>query len=95
MEATEYDSSSIVAAKINDRFRQMINITSPNKTKNTFSAAISFLKTEIDLTEEIKLYTVFDFISSVGGNLGLFTGFSVLAVLLTFSEWLHTIIIKQ
>ena len=72
----------------------MINITSPNKTKNTFSTAISFLKTEIDLTEEIRLYTVFDFISSVGGNLGLFTGFSVLAILLAFAEWLHTIITK-
>ena len=94
MEATEYDSSSIISAKINDRFRQMINITSRNKTKNTFSTAISFLKTEIDLTEEIRLYTVFDFISSVGGNLGLFTGFSVLAILLAFAEWLHTIITK-
>ena len=72
----------------------MINITSPNQTKDTFSAAISFLKTEIDLTEEIRLYTVFDFISSVGGNLGLFTGFSVLAVFLAFAEWLHTIISK-
>ena len=94
MEATEYDSSSIISAKINDRFRQMINITSPNQTKNTFSTAISFLKTEMDLTEEIRLYTVFDFISSVGGNLGLFTGFSVLAVCLAFAEWLHTIISK-
>ena len=71
----------------------MINITSPNKT-NTFSTAISFLKTDIDLTEEIRKDTVFDFISSVGGNLGLFTGFSVLAVFLAFAEWLHTIITK-
>ena len=93
MQATEYASSSIVAGKINDRFKQMMNISLPNNTK-TFSTMISFLKTDIDLTEEINLYSFFDFVSSVGGNLGLFTGFSVLAALLTFAEWLHQIVIK-
>ena len=93
MQATEYASSSIVAGKVNERFKEMMNITLPNNTK-TFSAMISFLKTDIDLTEEIGLYSFFDFVSSVGGNLGLFTGFSVLATLLTFTEWIHQIVTK-
>ena len=93
MQTREYDSRRIITGKINERLKQMINITVPNNTK-TFSMVISFLKTDIDLTEEISLYSFFHFISSVGGNLGLFTGFSVLATLLTFIEWLHKIITK-
>ena len=93
MQSTEYDSSGIISEKINVKFKQAMNLTLPNNTKS-FSTMISFLNTDIDLTEEIKLYTFFDFVSSVGGNLGLFTGFSVLTVILTFAEWLHAILRK-
>jgi hypothetical protein len=49
--------------------------------------ALSFLKTDVDLSEEISLNNINDFISALGGNLGLFTGFSFLSVLLTLAEW--------
>ena len=56
---------------------------------------ISFLKTEVDTSEEISLNKFPDFISSVGGNLGLFTGFSFLSALFVFVEWLHKCIGKK
>ena len=56
---------------------------------------LSFLKTDIDLSEEIALNQLSDFISSVGGNLGLFVGISFLSALLTLVEWFRKIPLKS
>ena len=69
-------------------YKKQVNVTVPDDM-NTYSVMISFLKTEVDTSEEISLNTFPDFISSVGGNLGLFTGFSFLTALFVFVEWLH------
>ena len=71
---------------MNNMLKTLLDVSVPNDTK-TYSAMISFLKTEIDLSEEISLNQFSDLISSLGGNLGLFTGFSFLGVLLTLIEW--------
>ena len=75
-------------------YKRQVNVTVPDDM-NTYSVMISFLKTEIDTSEEISLNTFPDFISSVGGNLGLFTGFSFLSALFVFVEWLHKCIGKK
>ena len=85
MQITEYDEASLISVPINKAFLDVVNITVPNNTKSN-TLCISFLKTDVDLSEEISLNNINDFISALGGNLGLFTGFSFLSVLLTLAE---------
>ena len=86
MQMTEYDADSLITVHMNGLLKKLLDVSVPNDTK-TYSLMISFLKTEIDLSEEISLNQFSDLISSLGGNLGLFTGFSFLGVLLTLIEW--------
>ena len=86
MQTTEYDADSLITVHMNNLLKTLLQVSVPNNTK-TYSAMVSFLKTEIDLSEEISLNQFSDLVSSVGGNLGLFTGFSFLGVLLTLIEW--------
>ena len=66
-------------------YRQMVKITVPNDT-DTYSVVLNFETSDVTLSEEIQLTTLPDFISSVGGNLGLFIGFSCLPILLKATE---------
>ena len=66
--------------------RQNYNLKIPEDT-NTYSLVISFAGSFIDLSEETQLTSLPDFISAVGGNLGLFIGFSVMPVLLKTVEF--------
>ena len=87
-----YDRDSIIAIDASKEFKKQVNI-SVSDDLETFSEMLSFLKTEVDKSEEIRLNTFPDFISSVGENLGLFTRFSFLAAILTFHEWLQACIV--
>ena len=78
MQVTEYDADSLITVHMNGLLKTLLDVSVPNNTK-TYSLMISFLKTEIDLSEEISLNQFSDLISSLGGNLGLFTGFSILS----------------
>ena len=94
MQTTTYDKDSIITLRMNDAFRKILNVTVPPGVK-TYSMMLSFLKTDVDLSEEITLNQFSDFISSVGGNLGLFIGFSFLSALLTLVEWFRKIPFKS
>ena len=94
METTTYDKGSIITIRMNDAYRKILNVTVPEGVP-TYSMMVSFLKTDIDLSEEIRLNQFSDFISSVGGNLGLFVGFSFLSALLTLVEWFRKIPLKS
>ena len=85
MQITEYDENSLISVQMNKVITNIINITVPNNTKSN-TMTLSFLKTDVDLSEEISLNNINDFISALGGNLGLFTGFSFLSVLLTLAD---------
>ena len=93
MQTTEYDEDSIISVEMNKAFTNQINVTVPKDTKAN-SMMLSFLKTEVDRSEEISLSNIPDFISSVGGNLGLFTGFSFLSALITLVDWVRRIPLK-
>ena len=94
MQTLQFDTSSIITQYMNDAYKTMINVTRPNNTE-TYSALISFLKTDVDVSEEIQLHNVSSFISSVGGNLGLFIGFSFLSVLLKLFEFTRKLQLKN
>ena len=87
MHTTEYDDDGLISGRMNKIFTDIMNITIPNATK-TNSVLISFVKTEIDVSEEVSFNNFSYFLSAVGGNLGLFTGISFLSLLLTLAEWI-------
>ena len=69
-----------------ENYRQTLGITKLNNTE-TYSVVINYITSDVVVSEEIHLTTLPDFISSVGGNLGLFVGFSCLPVLLKATEF--------
>ena len=71
-------------------YRQIIGIIKPNNTE-TYSVVINYETSDVVVSEEIHLTTLPDFISSVGGNLGLFIGFSCLPVLLKATEFVRNL----
>ena len=94
MKTSKYDTDSIITQYLSKAYKSLVNVTTPPNI-TTRSVMIMYYKTDIDFSEEIQLNNVFDFISSVGGNLGLFIGFSFLSMLLTMAEWSQKIPIKR
>ena len=90
MGTSDYEEKSLITVKLNKAFRDMLGLSFPHATK-TYSAMLSFPTTNVDLTEEIVLNNISDFISAVGGNLGLFTGVSLLSILIQLVEWARKI----
>ena len=71
-------------------YRHLIGIKKLNSTE-TYSVVINYETSDVVVSEEIHLTTLPDFISSVGGNLGLFIGFSCLPVLLKATEFFRNL----
>ena len=67
-------------------YRKVIGVKRPNNTE-TYSVVINYDTLDVVVSEEIHITTLPDFISSVGGNLGLFIGFSCLPVLLKATDY--------
>ena len=65
----------------------MLNITRPGNVE-THSVIINFGSSYLKVSEQINLTNLSNFISAVGGNLGLFIGFSVLPFLLKVIEYI-------
>ena len=68
----------------------MVGIKRIDNTE-TYSVVINYDTSDVVVSEEISLTTLPDFISSVGGNLGLFIGFSVLPVLLQAIDYFRNV----
>ena len=81
IQMTQFEKSNQIINAMAAEYRRMVNITAPNNT-DTYSVVINFDTEEVDVSEHISLINLPDFVSSVGGNLGLFIGFSCLPVLL-------------
>ena len=75
-------------------YKDLYQMTTLPDTR-TYAIVIGFPTTDVSLSEEIQLNNISDFISSVGGNLGLFIGFSFLSKLLELAEWYRKIPIKN
>ena len=77
----------MIARQLGRAYRQVFKLNIPEGI-DTYSLALSFAGSYVDLSEETKLTSLPDFVSAVGGNLGLFIGFSVMPVLLKTAEFL-------
>ena len=87
VKAREYGNDSIITEYIKHSYKKRCNI-SIKEDMETKSVWISFPSTNVLLSEEIGLNDVYDFISSIGGNLGLFIGFSFLSLFISMAEGL-------
>ena len=85
IERNIFGQSNTLLSNMTQVYRQGMKVTPPNDT-NTYAVVLNFDTTDVVVAEEIKLITLPDFISSVGGNLGLFIGFACLPVLLKITE---------
>lgn len=75
-------------------YKAAYNFTTP-ENKTTYTVYVSFKTTDVNFSEEVKMSNVSDFVSSIGGNLGLFLGFSVLNLLKDVAEWANKIAFKK
>ena len=73
-----------------ERYRQIVGIETLDNIE-TYSVMINYDTSFVVVSEEIRLTTLPNFISSVGGNLGLFIGFSVLPVLLQAIDYFRNV----
>ena len=73
--------------------RRLMNLTTMPESSKTLN--IAYTTTDTKVSERVHLIDGYSFISSVGGNLGLFIGFSFLSFLFEAYEWIVSIISKS
>ena len=89
LEMNEFNDDSVMLTRLmTEAYREIVGIGRQNNTK-TYSVAIKYETIDVNLSEEVQLTSFPDFISAVGGNLGLFVGFSLLPLLLKAAESIH------
>ena len=73
IETTGYDTDSVITIPMHKAWKRsaLPDLAAPPNI-TTYSLMITFPRTDIDFSEEVQLNQISDFISSVGGNLGLF-----------------------
>ena len=94
IQASQFEKTTAIANFMAENYRRSIGITKLNNTE-TYSVVINYETSDVVVSEEIHLTTLPDFISSVGGNLGLFIGFSCLPVLLKATEFFRNLKISN
>ncbi len=67
---------------------QMVMNENPNYRRDFVKLFMTFLSNEITVMQEYKIYDFNDIVSSVGGSLGLFLGFSCFELCRMVSKWL-------
>ena len=94
MEVVEYDTDSIITTHMVEYYKAYFKLVIPENI-TTYTTMVAFLTTDVTLSEEVKLSNFPDFLSSVGGNLGLFLGFSFLTLLRDMANWAKKIPIRS
>ena len=93
LKSIEFDPKSKMAHYLIDDYFATMNV---NKTADTTTShfILRFFSTEVEVSEKIEMMNVNSFISSVGGNLGLFIGFSFLSTLFIIHDVIGKTIYK-
>ena len=65
-----------------------LKIKQQNENKTVFQLGFYFARTDLKTEKEILVYPLMSFISELGGSLGLFIGFSFVAIF-DFFEFIH------
>ena len=94
MEMVTFDKNSKMAHNSVTAWFQYYNIT-PSTTNGSASLYFQYQTTETAVSQKIKILNASSFISSVGGNLGLFLGFSFLDSLFVICKCVTTYIANR
>ena len=86
-ETVRYDRNSILIHSITKTWFNLLNITF-GTTENRTGLMVNFPTLDVEVSDKVKILDGSSFISSVGGNLGLFLGFSFLDTLFVVYQWL-------
>ena len=89
METITYDRFSQMAHNLIQTWFQLHNITS-YRAEGSISLWFSYQTMDISVSQRVKILNASSFISSVGGNLGLFIGFSFLDSLFVVFKWISS-----
>ena len=81
----EFAKTTAVSKSITQIYREALNVKLTNGTE-TQIVWIGFDTSNVVTAEEIQLTSFPSFVSAVGGNLGLFVGFSCLPLLLWLTD---------
>ena len=99
LETITYDAKSKMAHNMIKVHYQKYNIgsTTYNHSEDGSSTTviIQYSTTDISVTERTKLISGNSFVSSVGGNLGLFVGFSFMDSLFAIYNFIHERLTKR
>ena len=94
MKKVDYNTDSIITKHMAEYYKTWYQLETPENI-TVYTAMVGFSTTDVNLSEEVKLSNFPDFVSSVGGNLGLFLGFSFLTLLRDMADWAKQISIKS
>ena len=83
----DYDHQNFLGTQMVYTFRSLLDL--PPADPNTLTLWISFKRIAILAKEQIYITNVNSFVSSVGGNLGLFLGFSFFSTAIDLLGWLR------
>ena len=85
LKTDQFLKTSALTKYVANAYRQGLSLPLLNDTE-FHSVMMNFDTTDVVISEEIQLSTLSDFISAIGGNLGLFVGFSCLPLLLWLAD---------
>ena len=88
-ETISYDRNSKMAHNMVETWFQISDLD-VEPTENGTILMLTYQTTDMKVTQKVKILDESSFISSVGGNLGLFIGFSFLDSLFVLYKWIFT-----
>ena len=89
MGTVTYDRYSQMGQNILQTWFDISNITQKT-TEGSSNLFINYQSMEMKVSQKVRILNEASFISSVGGNLGLFIGFSFLDSLFVIFQWVCT-----
>ena len=86
-ETISYDRNSIMAQGVLKKWFNMANMTFDTMDNRTI-LFFNYPSMDVEVSQKVQILDASSFISAVGGNLGLFIGFSFLDTLFAVYKWL-------
>ena len=88
-ETLSYDRNSIMGHRTIRNLFYTANMTFAPKDNHT-NLLINYPSMDVEVSQKVKILDASSFVSSVGGNLGLFIGFSFLDTFFAMYKWFCT-----
>ena len=88
-ETISYDRSSRMAREVLEKWFKIANMTFDTMVNRTI-VFFNYHSMDVEVSQKVQILDASSFISAVGGNLGLFIGFSFLDTFFAAYKWFRT-----